>query len=382
MGNKSELQNYLVDLRREFHMIPEASWMEFETSKRIKEELKKLKVEYSTCAGTGIIVDIKGDHDGKTVLLRADIDALELAEKNQMEFKSKNDGFMHACGHDAHIAMLLGAVKILNENKDRIQGKVRLVFQPAEECGEGARKMISEGALEGVDGAFAIHIWSMLESGKISVESGERMASPDIFKINIKGLGCHGSLPHEGNDAIIAAASLVMNLQTIISREISPMESGVITVGELKSGSRYNIIAEDAFLSGTVRAFNEKTRHKIKNAVDRMLKASENMFNVKIDMDYTFGPSPVINHERASEIAKKVVCDEFGDESLILMDKLTAGEDFSLFGEKVPSVLAFLGAEKSERYPHHNPKFDIDENVLEKGAKLYSEYAIEYLKAR
>lgn len=380
MREIKDLQNYLVSMRREFHRIPEASWKEFKTSKRIKEELQSLGLDFKECAGTGVVLDIKGDYEGGRVLLRGDIDALELQEKNELDFVSQHEGFMHACGHDAHIAMMLGAARILNDNKDKIKGSVRLLFQPAEECGEGARKTIQEGVMEGVDGAFAIHIWSMLEKGKISVESGERMASPDIFRINVKGLGCHGSLPHEGKDAVVAAASLVMNMQTIVSREISPMESGVLTIGELKSGSRYNIIAEDAFLSGTVRAFNQETRLKIKNAMDRMIKAAEAMYNVEINMDYTFGPPPVINHSYASEIAEKVVCSKFGDETLIKMTKLTAGEDFSLFAEKVPSVLAFLGAQKEEFYPHHNPKFDVDEEVLEKGAKLYSEFAFNYLE--
>lgn len=258
MKIEKEFNKYLIELRREFHKYPEVSWNEFETSKRIKEELVNMGLEFKECASTGVVVDIDGNIPGKRVLLRGDMNALELTEKNEFEFKSVNKGVMHACGHDAHIAMLLGATKLLNDNRELIKGSVRIVFQPAEECGEGAERMIAEGVLDGVDGAFAIHIWSMLENGKISVDEGERMASPDIFKINIKGIGCHGSLPQEGKDSLVAAASMVMNLQTVISREISPLESGVVTIGELKSGSKYNIIAEDAFLSGTVKLLIRK----------------------------------------------------------------------------------------------------------------------------
>ncbi|WBW97378.1 amidohydrolase [Oceanirhabdus sp. W0125-5] len=370
---------YLIHLRREFHKYPEVSWKEFETSKRIKEELTKMGLEFKECASTGVVVDIEGNTRGKRVLLRGDIDALELTEKNEFEFKSLNSGVMHACGHDAHIAMLLGAAKLLNDNRELIQGSVRIVFQPAEECGEGAERMISEGVLDGVDSAFAIHIWSMLENGKISVDEGERMASPDIFKVNVKGKGCHGSLPQEGKDALVAAASMVMNLQTVISREISPLESGVVTIGELKSGSKYNIIAEEAMLSGTVRAFNQETRLKIKNSIERIVKSTGDMYGVNTEMEYIFGPPPVVNDKECSKIAEESVKKLFGNESLISMRKLTAGEDFSLFAEKVPSVLAFLGARKEEAYPHHNPRFDIDEDNLEKGAKLYMQYAVDFL---
>jgi len=370
---------YLIDLRRKFHKYPEISWKEYETSKMIKKELEKMGLEFKACASTGVIVDINGNIAGKRVLLRSDMDALELIEKNEFDFKSVNMGVMHACGHDAHIAMLLGATKLLNDNREFIKGSVRIVFQPAEECGEGAEKMISEGVLDDVDGAFAIHIWSMLENGKISVDEGERMASPDIFKINIKGLGCHGSLPQEGKDALVAGASMVMNLQTVISREISPLEAGVVTIGKLRSGSKYNIIAEDAFLSGTVRAFNEEIRIKIKNSIERIIKATGEMYGVHVEMEYIFGPPPVVNDSKCSRIAEESVKKLFGNESLISMTKLTAGEDFSLFAEKVPSVLAFLGAKKEEAYPHHNPRFDIEESNLEKGAKLYMQYAVDFL---
>ncbi|MCM1991929.1 amidohydrolase [Oceanirhabdus seepicola] len=371
---------YLIDLRREFHKYPEVSWKEYETSKRIKEELTKLGIEFKECASTGVVVDINGSVGDKRVLLRGDMDALELIEKNEFDFKSVNTGVMHACGHDAHIAMLLGATKLLNDNREFIKGSVRIVFQPAEECGEGAQEMISQGVLDGVDGAFAIHIWSMLENGKISVDEGERMASPDIFKINIKGIGCHGSLPQEGKDALVAAASMVMSLQTVVSREISPLESGVVTIGELKSGSKYNIIAEDALLSGTVRAFNQETRIKIKNSIERIIKATGEMYGVHVEMEYIYGPPPVVNDGKCSKIAEESVKKLFGKESLISMRKLTAGEDFSLFAKKVPSVLAFLGAKKEENYPHHNPRFDIEESNLEKGAKLYMQYALDFLE--
>ncbi len=215
----SKYKNYIVKMRREFHANPEASMQEVRTSQRIKEELDKMGVPYVSAANTGVIATIKGDNPGKSVALRADIDALTVCELNEVDYKSKVNGLMHACGHDGHAAMLLGAAKVLNESKDKINGTVKLLFQPGEEVGEGARAMIGDGAMEGVDTAFGIHLWADLEVGKVAVEEGPRMASADILKINVKGKGGHGSAPHECIDALVVASSIVMNLQNIVSRQ-------------------------------------------------------------------------------------------------------------------------------------------------------------------
>lgn len=197
-------KQYVIDLRREFHMYPEPSLQEVRTSKRIKEELEKMGIPYISVANTGIVATIEGKKSGKTVALRGDIDALSVTEVNDIEFKSKNEGFMHACGHDCHASMLLGAAKVLNEIKDNLNGTVKLFFQPGEEVAQGAKNMIKEGVLEWVDGVFGIHVWSDLECGEVCVEEGPRMASADLFTITVKGKGGHGSAPHQGIDAVVA----------------------------------------------------------------------------------------------------------------------------------------------------------------------------------
>jgi len=228
-----QIKEFMVSIRRHLHKNPEPSWKEFETSKFIKEELKKLNIPYKEIAETGIIATIgKG---GKKVALRADIDALEIEELNEREYKSQKRGLMHACGHDAHVAMLLGAAKILKKYESSLLGEVRLIFQPAEELGDGAKKIIEEGGLEGVENIFGIHVWSGLPTGKVSIGDGEIMASADLFSIKIRGKGGHGSMPHQGVDAAVIASSIVTNLQTIVSREINPLEPTVVSVGKLQA---------------------------------------------------------------------------------------------------------------------------------------------------
>ena len=220
----------VIAWRREFHENPELSWEEVRTAERVREELVKMNIEVRRVANTGILGILKGDKPGKTVALRADMDALPIKEANDVSYKSKHEGVMHACGHDGHTAMLLGAAKILSQMKDKIEGTVIFLFQPAEELGEGASKMIEEGAIKGVDAILGIHLWADLASGKISLEPGPRMASTDRFKIVIRGKGGHGSMPHQGVDAIVVASAVVMNLQSIVSREIDPLETAVVTI--------------------------------------------------------------------------------------------------------------------------------------------------------
>ncbi|MGL5759972.1 MAG: amidohydrolase, partial [Cetobacterium sp.] len=236
-------KNYIINMRREFHKYPEPSFQEFRTSKRIQEELTKMEIPFKVIAGTGIVGFINKGKKGKKIILRADMDALQVQECTGVEYCSVNNGLMHACGHDGHSAMLLGAAKVLNEIKDTLVGEVRLFFQPAEEIAQGALKMLEEESIDDADGCFAIHLWSDLPFGKVSVEAGPRMASADIFEIIVNGKGGHGSLPHQTIDAVVVGSALIMNLQSIVSREISPLESSVVTVGSFHSGTRFNVIA-------------------------------------------------------------------------------------------------------------------------------------------
>jgi amidohydrolase len=381
----SKYKQYVIDMRREFHMHPEPSLQEFRTSQRIKEELDKIGVPYVSIAGTGVLATIEGGRKGKTVALRADMDALEVQECNEIAYRSTRDGVMHACGHDSHVAMLLGTAKILVEMKEEIKGTVKLFFQPAEENVQGAKRMIEEGAMEGVDGIFGIHVWADLPVGKIAVGVGPRMASADIFKIKVTGKGGHGSLPHQGVDAVVAASAIVMDLQSIVSREISPLESAVVSVGSFHSGTRFNVIASEAVLEGTTRCFNKEIRNSFPEILGRIVENTSRSYRAKAELEYIFGTPPMINEESCAAIAEDTVAALIGVEGLVAMEKVTGGEDFAYFLEKAPGAMAFVGVRNEEKgacYPHHHPHFNIDEEGLETGVALYVQFALSFLSSK
>lgn len=375
-------KDYVISLRRHFHQYPEASMQEFETSKKIKEELDKMGIEYVSAGGTGVVATIKGANPGKTVALRADIDALSVEELTDFEFKSKNEGMMHACGHDCHISMLLGAAKILNEVKDQINGTVKLLFQPGEENAKGAFAMIDDGALDGVDGIFGMHIWADVPVGKVSIEPGPRMASADWFYINVKGKGGHGSQPENCIDAVVASSAIVMNLQSIVSRETKPSSPLVLTVGMLNSGTRFNVIAEDGYMEGTTRCFDPELRKQLPVMMERVIKNTAEAYRAEATLDFDFAVAPTINDSQCAEIGQGSVEKILGKEGNYHFEKLTGGEDFAHYLEHVPGAIAFLGCRNEEKgccYAHHNGKFAVDEDALETGAALYAQYAVDFL---
>lgn len=267
-------KEYTIGIRREFHMNPEPAMKEERTSDRIIEELENMGITCKKVAGTGVVGIIEGRVKGKTIALRADIDALELQEKNEVEYKSKIEGMMHGCGHDGHAASLLTAAKILNEIKDEFSGTVKLIFQPGEEVAQGAKKMISEGVLENVDGIFGIHIWNDVEVGKVSVEKGPRMASAGIFNINITGKGGHGSMPNQGIDSVLVGAATVMNMQSLVAREINPIDPAVVTLGIFNAGTRQNILAGEAYLEGTTRSFSMEVNDSFEEQIRRVAEST------------------------------------------------------------------------------------------------------------
>ncbi|SCI26973.1 MULTISPECIES: M20 family metallopeptidase [unclassified Romboutsia] len=385
MNVKEEIKkykDYIVSMRRDFHKHPERSGVEIRTSKRIKEELEKMGIPYESIASTGVIGTIKGNKFGKTIALRADMDALSVFEENDVDYKSKEEGMMHACGHDGHMAMLLGAAQLLNENKDKINGTVKLLFQPAEEIAKGAKAMIDGGALDDVDGIFGMHLWGDLDCGKVSIEEGPVMASADIFKIRIKGKGGHGSLPHQGIDAAVVACAIVMNLQTIVSRETSPIEPVVISIGSIKSGTRFNVIASEAILEGTSRCFNPKLRDEIPNMIERIIKHTAEAYRAEAFLEYTFGMPVSINNKECSKLAKNAVEKIMGKDGIGHMPKLTIGEDMSEYLNRVPGAIALVGSKNESKgyiYPNHHGKFDIYEDSLEIGAALHVQYALDFL---
>ena len=374
-----ENRDYVISLRRHFHQYPELSMEEYETSKKIKEELDKMGIEYRSAANTGIIATIKGDKPGKTIALRADMDALPVEELTDFDFKSKIDGHMHACGHDSHMAMLLGAAKILNDMKEQINGTVRLIFQPAEENAKGAHAMIRDGAIDGVDSIFGIHIWAQIPVGKVSLEAGPRMASTDWFYIDVKGKGGHGSQPENCIDAVDVSSAIVMNLQTLVSRETRPHNPLVLSIGLLNSGTKLNVIAEEGHMEGTTRCFDPELRKQLPIKMERIIKSTAEAFGATATLRYDLAGSAVINDEQCSEIGQGSVEKIEGNYQF---EKVTGGEDFCHYLDKVPGVLAFVGCKNDEKnccYAHHNGRFAIDEDSLEIGTALYAQYAIDFL---
>lgn len=376
-------EKYTIDIRRDIHQNPEPSWKEFRTTELIERELKSFEIETKRLKRTGIIGILKGIKPGKTLALRADIDALSIKENTELPFRSNNE-YMHACGHDCHIAMLLSAAKILSEIKDQFNGTIKFIFQPAEETCVGAKVIIEEdNVLEGVDAIFGMHIWGNLEYGKFNIESGARMASADTFKIRIKGTASHGSTPHLGVDSIVAASAVVMNLQSIVSRNINPIEPVVITVGTIKGGDRFNIIANEVVMEGTTRAFSQEVRKVIERKMREVIENTAQTYGAEGTLEYEYCPAPLINDPKLTDTALKSVKKLYGEDSLIPMDKLTISEDFTYYMDKVPGIFVFLGGgnEKLGMYANHNDKFIIDESALSRGTALYVQFAADFLNS-
>lgn len=387
-----EGKEYGIALRRAFHKEPELGGREFQTAARIEQELDQLGIEHFRVAATNVVGVIYGAAKGKTVALRADMDALPVQEENDIEYRSCRDGVMHACGHDGHTAALLSAAKILAQMKDELPGTVKLLFQSGEENATGAREIIDSGMIDDVDAVFGIHVWNDVEQGKVYVSGGEQMASPIEFRIALKGVGGHGSASYQAVDTTVPLASLVMNLQTIVSMEFDPLTDVVLTVSRIYSGPNayikpgeiYNVVAGDAYMEGTIRVFNERDSQLFEEKLRRMVEGTEKLYNVTGSLYYQPHCPMVINDEKLALIARKACMELWGESSLDhSLGKVMAGEDFGFYREKAPSMFAFVGGkneEKLPRYPHHNPKFNIDEDAIEQAACLYAQFALDFLK--
>lgn len=379
--------DYIVEMRRRFHENPEVSTKEYETSKLIMAELDKIGVPYVQCGlETGVLATIKGAKEGKTILLRADMDALTVNEENDLPFKSKVPGVMHACGHDAHAATLLTVARILNDVKDELCGTVKLAFQPAEEVGLGADSMVEHGAMDGVDGCFAIHIWSGVPSGMAVVAAGPRMASAAQFEIWVQGKGGHGSEPQATIDAVTCSTAIVNSLQTIVSREFSPMDAAVLTVGRIEVGTRWNVIADSGYITGTTRCFDMTILKEFPERMERMVKGICDAYRCTYKFKYADLVKPTINHPEMAALVEGSVKTVFGEEGNYPLGPITGGEDFSSFILAAPDkmgALAFVGCgceEADSCHPHHSPKFKIDESALIQSAMLYCQVAADFLK--
>ena len=369
------LKKEIIDIRRDIHMHPELSFEEYETSNKIIQFLKDLNIPVKPkIAKTGVVGTITGSYPGPTIALRADMDALPIQETSKVEYKSINDGVMHACGHDGHTAILLGAAKVLSNMKDKLNGNVKFIFQPAEEGLGGARFMIEDGALENVDEIYGLHLWNYQPFGTIGIQSGPVMAAADKFTITIKGEGGHGATPQGTKDAVVIAAHLIQTLQTIVSRNVDPIESTVVTVGQINGGYNFNIIADMVKLKGTTRAYTEENRQLIKERMAEIIAGTEKTFDANIEFDYEDGYPPTINDSIATEKLFAAAREIVGDGARYPYLSM-GGEDFSYFLQEVPGCYFLVGSAPEDReplsVPHHCSRFDIDERALLVGSSVY-----------
>ena len=377
---------HMINLRETIHMYPEDGFSEFTTSKIIIEELEKLGIKVQkNVAKTGVVGLIEGKYPGKTVLLRADMDALKIQEQADVEYKSKIDGMMHACGHDGHVAGLLGAAMILNELKDNLHGNVKLVFQPAEERDGGALPMIEEGVLENpkVDAAFAAHLWGYLNEGEVHFKEGPMMASPDIFNIKVIGKGGHGAVPQEAIDPIVITCQIVNSLQTIVSRKINPLDPVVITCGRIQGGDCHNVIPNEVELEGTIRTFNGETRNWVPKVMEDLIRGITTSQGAAYEFKYEPKYPALINDKYMTSFAKESLKKVVGEENVFdLKEPNMGGEDFAYFAQKVPSAFIFvvIANNKIEPVIHHNPYFKWDSKNVGILAQSLSQIAIDYLK--
>ena len=377
--------DYAIQKRRYFHRHPEPSLEEYETCKTIVEELKSMGLEPKVVHNTGVMVDI-GDvtKSGKTVMIRADIDALRIPEETGEEFTSENPGVSHACGHDAHIAMNLTAARILKDIEDdgKLNGRVRLIFEPAEENARGANGMIAAGVLDGVDIAYSTHVWGGVDAGMIGTIAGPIMASADFFTITVKGVSVHGSQPQDGIDPIAAAAQIVTDLYTVFNREYPARETVVLSLCQIQGGDTDNAIPEMVKIGGTTRAFNNDVRNSFPETIERVIKGVGAAHRVEAELDYRWGSPVVINDAKCVERAVKAVAKNFGPGKTYEFTPVMGGEDFGEYEKIVPGVFVFLGIKNEELgaiYPQHSSHYKIDESVLINGAIAGVQYAVDYL---
>lgn len=380
----AELIQWMQDIRREIHQYPELAFEEKRTAQLICKKLEEIGIPYSHGIGkTGVLGRLGFESQLKNcVALRADMDGLPIEEKTGLPFSSKIPGLMHACGHDGHIAMLLGAAALLKKTNN-LPGKIVFLFQPAEESGGGAEKMIDDGALDGVNAIFSGHIDRHYKVGEIAAQPGLICAFTDEFQITIRGRGGHAAKPHETIDCIVVASLLVMSLQTLVSREINPAFPSVVTVGQISGGSAANVIADQAVLKGTIRTTHPGTREKIIVGLERMVMAMEDLYNAKTSIQLIPGYPPIINNPTASKIAREAVIQTVGTEGLKKTPHPSlGGEDFSFYLKKIPGCMVRFGGQKEDlrNVAAHSPRFDFDERVLPVGAEFLARTSIMALE--
>ncbi|MBE9191607.1 amidohydrolase [Gloeocapsopsis crepidinum LEGE 06123] len=373
------LQPQLVEWRRKLHQRPELGFQEHLTAEFVAQKLQEWGIEhYKGIAKTGIVAVIRGHREEKTVLaIRADIDALPIQEENDVPYRSQHNGVMHACGHDGHTAIALGTAYYLSQHPGTFSGTVKIIFQPAEEGPGGAKPMIEAGVLKNpdVDAIIGLHLWNNLPLGTVGVRSGALMAAVETFRCTILGKGGHGAMPHQTVDSIVVAAQIVNALQTIVARNVDPIESAVVTVGELHAGTALNVIADTARLSGTVRYFNPKLEGYFVQRIEQIIAGICQSHGATYELNYSHLYPPVINNPEMAEFVRsqavRVIETPLG---IVPECQTMGGEDMSFFLQEVPGCYFFLGSANLSRnlaYPHHHPRFDFDETALGMGVEIF-----------
>lgn len=385
----NDFKEELIRLRRDFHEHPELGFQEFRSQAIIENYLKECGLEVNRMAKTGVVALLKGEQAGPTLLMRADMDALPMTEENDVPYKSKNEGVMHSCGHDGHMAMLLVAAKILSTNKDKLYGNIKFVFQPNEEDA-GAKYMVEEGVLQNpkVDACVAIHLWSQIESGKMGISEGPVMGAHENFKIVIKGKGGHSAMPHDAIDPVLIASQIVVAAQAVQTKQINVLRPTLINFSTIHAGTASNIIPESVTMTGTLRylyAGGADTVERPRQRLEKVVAGICETFNAGHEIEFIPSNFTVINDAKVANIVKKIAVEMVGEENVAPYVTM-AGEDFSEFSiEGTPSTLYFVGVGNSEKgtdYPHHHSKFNIDEDALSIGTDMHVRTALEYLSPK
>lgn len=377
-----KLADDVVALRRDFHMHPELGFEELRTSGIVAKRLQNLGFDVHTgIAGTGVVGVMKGRLPGRTIMLRADMDALPILEENRHAYRSTADGKMHACGHDGHVAMLLGAAELIAEDKDRLPGTVCLLFQPAEEGHGGAKVMVEEGVIErfGIERAYGLHLNTKLPVGTLGFREGPFYASSDSIEIEVLGKGGHGSAPHDTVDPIYTAANFITSVQQIVSRHVDPLEPAVVTIGSIHGGTIHNVIPRTVRMLGTVRAFSDEVRGAMPERIERVLKSCCDAMGASYDFNYLWRYPVTSNDPQQTQYARQLAHGVVPEEQIVTADKLMGAEDFSFFAQRVPACFYSLGARGSAQTsnPHHSSTFDIDERALPVGVRMMAALAFD-----
>lgn len=377
----------LSDLRRLFHQYPELGYEEVNTAKRLSEYLEKAGLEVRRPSGTMVVGILKGDHPGKTVVIRSDMDALAIQEVQGREYGSRVPGVMHACGHDGHMAILLGTATVLRELRSELRGEVRFVFQPAEEKlpKGGAKALIEAGVLDNppADMALGLHLWPELPSGRIAVHAGTVMAAGDVFQVTFRGRGGHGARPDQADDVVLCASHTVVALHTIVSRDVDAATPAVLSVGTIHGGQSPNIIPSEITLSGTVRCLNESSRRILKKRIEEVTQRMAAAYHCRAHVDYQTGYPAVVNDHAVAEAVAKAAAKILGPAAVARdLPPSMASEDFSFFGQEVPSCYFWLGTKnkrKGTHHPLHSSEFDLDEDVLAIGVAILAQVCLDSL---